>query len=201
MALDAVATEGTFGRAATRLGYTQSAVSQQIAALERMVGAPLFDRPGGPRPVTLTPLGELVLQPRSRCSRSRRRGRPMRSSASWPVTSGGSTSARSRASRRSCCPRSSAGCGATIRRSTSACSRPTTCTTCIAGSSRGELDVAFTIGDIGTGLETLELLYDPFVLVARPGEVPDGAVPTADLDGRAMIGEPRGRARSTSTRV
>jgi DNA-binding transcriptional LysR family regulator len=61
LALDAVAGEGTFGRAADRLGYTQSAVSQQIAALERIVGGSLFDRPGGPRPVELTPLGELVL--------------------------------------------------------------------------------------------------------------------------------------------
>ena len=61
-ALDAVATEGTFGRAALRLGYTQSAVSQQIAALERLVGAALFDRPGGPRPVELTPLGDLLLE-------------------------------------------------------------------------------------------------------------------------------------------
>ena len=61
IALDAVATEGTFGRAAERLGYTQSAVSQQIAAFERLVGGSLFDRPGGPRPVELTPLGELML--------------------------------------------------------------------------------------------------------------------------------------------
>src|SRR5262245_31368275 len=61
IALDAVATEGTFGRAAVRLGYTQSAVSQQIAALERIVGGSLFDRPGGPRPVALTPLGKVVL--------------------------------------------------------------------------------------------------------------------------------------------
>ncbi len=60
-ALRAVAEEGTFGRAATRLGFTQSAVSQQIATLERLVGEPLFDRPGGPRPVTLTAAGHLLL--------------------------------------------------------------------------------------------------------------------------------------------
>lgn len=57
----AIAEEGTFGRAAARLGYTQSSVSQQIAALEKTVGGPMFDRPGGPRPVRITPLGEVVL--------------------------------------------------------------------------------------------------------------------------------------------
>lgn len=61
-ALDAVARLGTFGRAAEELGYTQSAVSQQIAAFERLLEGRLFDRHGGPRPVTLTPLGERMLQ-------------------------------------------------------------------------------------------------------------------------------------------
>jgi len=61
MALAAVADAGTFGRAADELGYTQSAISQQIAALERVLGEPVFDRPGGPRPVELTPLGEVLL--------------------------------------------------------------------------------------------------------------------------------------------
>ncbi len=61
LALRAVAETGTFGRAAERLGYTQSAISQQIAALERILGDPVFDRPGGPRPVELTALGELLL--------------------------------------------------------------------------------------------------------------------------------------------
>jgi DNA-binding transcriptional LysR family regulator len=61
VALQAVAAERSFGRAAERLGYTQSAISQQIAALERVVGQPVFDRPGGPRPVELTPIGQVIL--------------------------------------------------------------------------------------------------------------------------------------------
>jgi DNA-binding transcriptional LysR family regulator len=60
-ALRAVAEEGTFGAAALKLGYAQSAISQQIAALERNVGHRLFDRPGGSRQVTLTRAGELLL--------------------------------------------------------------------------------------------------------------------------------------------
>jgi DNA-binding transcriptional LysR family regulator len=43
-ALVAVAAEGSFSGAARRLGYTPSAVSQQIAALERIVGQRLIDR-------------------------------------------------------------------------------------------------------------------------------------------------------------
>jgi molybdate transport repressor ModE-like protein len=61
-ALQAIAAEGSFGRAAQRLGYTQSAVSQQIATLERLVGERLLERPGGPRPVSLTEAGRLLLR-------------------------------------------------------------------------------------------------------------------------------------------
>jgi DNA-binding transcriptional LysR family regulator len=61
LALEAVAREGSFGKAATSLGYTQSAVSQQIAMLERIVGQRLVERPGGPRPVSLTEAGRLLL--------------------------------------------------------------------------------------------------------------------------------------------
>ncbi len=59
-ALQAVEREGSFGRAALRLGYTQSAVSQQIARLEQLVGAKLVERPGGPRAVSLTDAGRLL---------------------------------------------------------------------------------------------------------------------------------------------
>src|SRR3954470_20827277 len=61
-ALQAIAEEGSFGRAAKRLGYTQSAVSQQLATLERIVGEKLVERPGGPRPVALTEAGRLLLR-------------------------------------------------------------------------------------------------------------------------------------------
>jgi DNA-binding transcriptional LysR family regulator len=61
-ALQAVAEAGSFRAAAARLGYTQSAVSQQIATLERIVGTKLIERPGGPRAVSLTETGRLVLR-------------------------------------------------------------------------------------------------------------------------------------------
>ncbi|MGH3077027.1 MAG: LysR family transcriptional regulator [Gaiellaceae bacterium] len=62
VALKAIADEGSFGRAAERLGYTQSAVSQQIATLERIVGLRLIERPGGPRPISLTEAGSILLR-------------------------------------------------------------------------------------------------------------------------------------------
>jgi DNA-binding transcriptional LysR family regulator len=60
-ALQAIEATGSFGAAGDELGYTQSAISHQIATLERLVGQPLIDRPGGRRPVGLTPAGSLLL--------------------------------------------------------------------------------------------------------------------------------------------
>jgi DNA-binding transcriptional LysR family regulator len=62
LAMRAVAESGSFSRAAESLGYTQSAISQQIAMLERLVGLPLFERRGGRRQVVLSEAGELLLR-------------------------------------------------------------------------------------------------------------------------------------------
>jgi DNA-binding transcriptional LysR family regulator len=61
-ALHAVAETGSFVAAGARLGYSQSAISLQIAALERVAGTRLLERPGGRRPVSLTPAGEQVMR-------------------------------------------------------------------------------------------------------------------------------------------
>jgi DNA-binding transcriptional LysR family regulator len=61
IALEAVAQTGSFSRAANRLGYAQSAISQQISSLERSIGHLLIDRPGGPKPVSLTDAGRVLL--------------------------------------------------------------------------------------------------------------------------------------------
>lgn len=60
-ALAAIARTRSVSRAAHELGYGQSAVSQQLAALERIVGHRLVDRGTGPRPVMLTAAGETLL--------------------------------------------------------------------------------------------------------------------------------------------
>jgi DNA-binding transcriptional LysR family regulator len=60
IALERVGSTGSFSRAATQLGYTQSAVSGQISALERAVGARLVDRVRGARSVRLTAEGAVL---------------------------------------------------------------------------------------------------------------------------------------------
>lgn len=57
-ALAAIESERSFTGAGNRLGYAQSAISRQIASLERCAGARLVDRN---RPVHLTEAGEVVL--------------------------------------------------------------------------------------------------------------------------------------------
>ena len=62
VALAEIARTGSFSAAAESLGYTQSAISQQIRRLERQAGHRLVERSSGPGPVSMTPAGEVMLR-------------------------------------------------------------------------------------------------------------------------------------------
>ena len=59
-ALREIAAHGSFSAAARRLSYSQSAISQQVAQLEREVGALLIERRG--RRIRLTPAGQALAE-------------------------------------------------------------------------------------------------------------------------------------------
>jgi DNA-binding transcriptional LysR family regulator len=61
LALVAVAEEGSFVRAARRLGYSRSTISHQIAQLEASIGVSLVVRASGSRSVAVTPEGSVVV--------------------------------------------------------------------------------------------------------------------------------------------
>jgi molybdate transport repressor ModE-like protein len=62
VALESIAAAGTFREAARRLGYSQSAVSEQIATLEAIIGAPVLDRSRGNRAAQPTAVGRALLR-------------------------------------------------------------------------------------------------------------------------------------------
>jgi len=71
-ALEAIVETGSFAAAARRLGYTQSAISQQIAVLERVTDMQLLERPGGRRRVTVTEAGGRMLRHAARATAAMR---------------------------------------------------------------------------------------------------------------------------------
>ncbi len=62
VALKTVADEGSVAAAARKLGYSQPAVSQQLATLEKLIGSRLVERRAGGREVALTEAGRRVLR-------------------------------------------------------------------------------------------------------------------------------------------
>lgn len=188
VALDAVATHGTFARAADVLGYTQSAVSQQIAALERTVDAKVFDRPGGPRPVELTPFGEVLLdRGRDLLTRVDALGHELdrfREGHLGHLTVGTFQSISS-----TVLP-SIVGRFRELSPDVSIQLFETDSDEALEEQlMSGETEVAFVVGDVVEGFESRHLLTDPFVLIARPGQFPAGAVPISDLAREPMIGQ------------
>jgi len=182
-AIAAIAEEGTFGRAAARLGYTQSTVSQQIAALERAVGGPVFDRPGGPKPVRLTPLGSVVLdQGRELLAKADALADAVdRFKAGDSRIDIGTFQSVSNVILPSVVRRlrdEHPGCD--IRLSEEEPDQPQI----------GDLDLLFYDGRLDGDVDHVKLLDDPYLLVAVAGAFPDGPVPLERLDGAPMVAWP-----------
>jgi len=187
-ALQAVAAEGSFGRAAERLGFTQSAISQQIAGLERAIGERVFDRPGGPRRVELTPTGGVLLAYADALSaririaedelRSLRAGEVGRlvvgSFQSVSVNVLPEVIGRLRAERP----------GLSVR-----CIESDENDELVAKLLADELDLSFLVGAPDhDGIESIELMRDPFVLVS-PATEDQSVVALESLSGAPLIGQ------------
>jgi molybdate transport repressor ModE-like protein len=167
-ALQAISATGSFGRAAERLGYTQSAISQQIAALERIVGEKLVERPGGPRPVSLTEAGRLLLRHAdsimARLQAAHADLQALQAGEAGTLRVGTFQSAGARV------------LPEIMRRFTAQWPQIEVMLEehddeeIAAALERGELDVGFVLLPIGDApLETVELLLDPYVLVVAAG--------------------------------
>jgi DNA-binding transcriptional LysR family regulator len=189
-ALQAVAEEGTFGRAALRLGYTQSAVSQQIAALERIVGVKLLDRPGGPRKVSLTEAGRLLLRHAdavmARLQAAHADLLSLAEGQSGPLRVGTYQSVGTRIL-------------PTVLRRFSAewpqiqveLTEASVDDDLVRAVERGELDVTFaTLPHVDAPIETVELMRDPYVLVVPKGSPLAGkaALSLKEIGSQPLIG-------------
>jgi molybdate transport repressor ModE-like protein len=180
-ALDAVAREGSFGRAADRLGYTQSAVSQQIATLEKLVGETLVERPGGPRAVSLTEAGRLLLRHAeaivARLDAARADIAALRAGETGTLRIGTYQSTGARV------------LPGVMRRFLAdwpgielGLSEPATDPELFAAIESGELDLAFCGRPLPNGpFDAVDLMSDPYVLVV-PGDTPLAERKSASLD-------------------
>jgi DNA-binding transcriptional LysR family regulator len=181
--VNAIVEEGTFGRAGRRLGYTQSSVSQQVAALERAVGGQVFDRPGGPTGVRLTGLGKLIVE----------RARPLLRSAQ--ELGNAVEKFRAAAGRLDIGTFQSVSTVilpdlvGRVREEHPSCE-----IRLFEGEEEnpriGDLDLLFSDGPLDDDVHSAKLLDDPYVLVARPGDFPAGTVDLGSLSGRAMVAWP-----------
>ncbi len=181
-ALEAVAREGSFGRAAERLGYTQSAVSQQIANLERIVGERLLDRPGGPRRVALTTAGDIVLGhasaigARIQAAQADLRALAAGEAGTLRVGVYQSVGARILPGLMRRFQADWPGVQLQVVETNSDSELET-----VARIERGELDLAFWIMPLpGEPFEGIEVLVDPYVLLV-PADSPVAALPCASL--------------------
>lgn len=189
-ALAAVVDEGSFAKAATSLGFTQSAVSQQIAALEKAAGLPVLDRPRGPKAAELTPAGELLLgyarEVLARVEEMDDELDRLRRGVTGRLVVGTFQSISAKV-----LPALIGRMRADVPDVDIRLFETDDQTALLRGILDDELDLAFTVDAAPDPRIDSELLgYDPFVVLASAGELPGPTAAPADLDGQPLIGEP-----------
>jgi len=184
-ALEAVARASSFAKAAIELGYTQPAVSQQIAGLERIVGQRLFERGSGPKPVRLTEAGELLLRHVEAVQ-----ARLAAAQADMEALAAGAAGSLRVGTFQSVANRILPGL---VQRFTGACPGVEFRLTerdndddLLDLVERGELDLAYVMLPHQQGpFDAVEVLVDPYMLVTAPD---DDYASVTDLEGVPLIG-------------
>jgi DNA-binding transcriptional LysR family regulator len=193
-ALEAIVETGSFHRAGAELGYSQSAISQQIAALERAAGMPLLDRPGGRRPVTPTDAGRRLLRHARRASAAMRAAeadlKALAEGEAGTLRVGTFQSAGVRL------------LPEVMRRYVERW--PDVEVRLVEAGyddvllellERGELDLAFVLANDDPAFEHVEVLSVPYVLLAQPGSEPaqsERAIRPREIAALPLIGYRRG---------
>ena len=166
-ALEAVAGAGSFSGAGIRMGYSQSAISGQIATLERLVGARLITRLRGSRNVGLTPEGALLLEHarviNARLSAARADLNGMRDGLAPKLRIGTFQSIS-----QTLLPKLFRRLLSESSQIVTSLREDATIENLVALLASGELDVAFVLLPVGhEGIETAEVLRDPWTVVVR----------------------------------
>jgi molybdate transport repressor ModE-like protein len=164
-ALESIATEGSFSAAAAKTGYSQSAISGQIATLERLIGVRLVKRIRGSRKVTLTLEGERLLEHaraiNARLSAARADIEQLEQNGTQSLRIGTFQSVSQTLLPDVVRGLTAAGTSLTLREDKEVEHYAEMLRS-------GELDVAFVLLPVDDGeVEAIELLRDPWVLVVR----------------------------------
>ncbi|HEY6961649.1 MAG TPA: LysR family transcriptional regulator [Gaiellaceae bacterium] len=188
LTLKRVVALGSFSAAATELGYVQSAVSSQIAALERATGHRLLERTRGTRQAHITPAGRVLLD------RAEEIFAALRSLEDDLAAVGGTRPVRvaaTAAAARGILP-------ALLRRlADQALAVEVLEAPRGAAAQRlvtdGAADVAFTGGPVDPALRAVEITRDPFRLVVGGGAARG---PLSSLSGRVLYALPATQAQA-----
>jgi len=189
-ALVAVVETGTFAAAADRLGFTQSAVSQQIRQLERAADVALFDRQRGPRPAELTTAGRMVLELArgvlARIDRMDEQLELLQRGLAGRLVVGTFQSASAEL-----LPNMLARMRADTPDVDVQLFETDDLDELVDNVLTDETDLAFTVDVADDPRLTIEVLaHDPFVVLAPLGAVPGPTVRADDLRGKPLVGQP-----------